>query len=98
MLLAELARTHLLTAHSPGRYALHDLLRAYAAEQAHTHDSDDARTAAVGRVLDHCLHTAHAAAAHVREPRREQYSEPPRDARRLSRRGIGARSTLLWEQ
>ena len=62
VLLAELARAHLLTEHSPGRYALHDLLRAYATELAQADDSDDARDAAVGRVLDHCLHTAHAAA------------------------------------
>jgi DNA-binding SARP family transcriptional activator len=33
-LLAELARAHLIVEHVPGRYALHDLLRAYAAEQA----------------------------------------------------------------
>ena len=30
----ELARANLLTEHTPGRYAFHDLLRAYAAEQA----------------------------------------------------------------
>src|SRR5262249_53422933 len=48
--------------HRPGRYAFHDLLRAYAAEQARIHDHDGARSAAVGRLLDHCLHTAHAAA------------------------------------
>src|SRR5262249_42828773 len=34
-LLAELARAHMLTEQLPGRYAFHDLLRAYAAEQAH---------------------------------------------------------------
>jgi DNA-binding SARP family transcriptional activator/tetratricopeptide (TPR) repeat protein len=61
-LLAELARAHLLTEHVPGRYAFHDLLRAYATEQAHTSDSDTNRHAAIGRVLDHYLHTAHAAA------------------------------------
>ena len=33
-LLAELTRAHLLTEHVPGRYAFHDLLRAYAAELA----------------------------------------------------------------
>jgi DNA-binding SARP family transcriptional activator/DNA-binding XRE family transcriptional regulator len=32
--LAELARAHLVTERSPGRYELHDLLRAYAFEQA----------------------------------------------------------------
>jgi DNA-binding SARP family transcriptional activator len=62
VLLAELARAHLVTEHSPGRYGLHDLLRAYAIEQAHTQDSDGAHDAAVGRILDHYLHTAHAAA------------------------------------
>ena len=61
VLLAELARAHLVTEHNPGRYGLHDLLRAYATEQAHTQDSDGAHDAAVGRVLDHYLHTAHAA-------------------------------------
>lgn len=61
-LLAELTRTHLLAEPVPGRYAFHDLLRAYAAEQAHTHDSRRSRDAAVRRVLDHYLHTAHSAA------------------------------------
>ena len=60
--LAELTRAHLLTAHASGRYACHDLLRAYAAEQAAALDGQDARHAATGRVLDHYLHTAHAAA------------------------------------
>ena len=60
--LAELTRAHLLAEHAPGRYAWHDLLRAYAAEQAHTHDSPQVRAAAVHRVLDHYLHTARSAA------------------------------------
>jgi DNA-binding SARP family transcriptional activator len=61
-LLAKLARAHLVTEYAPGRYGLHDLLRAYAAELAHAHDSPEARHAAVGRLLDHYLHTAHHAA------------------------------------
>jgi DNA-binding SARP family transcriptional activator len=60
--LAELTRGHLLGEHRPGRYALHDLLRAYAAEQARASDDQRARAAAVGRLLDYCLHTACAAA------------------------------------
>jgi tetratricopeptide (TPR) repeat protein len=60
--LAELTRGHLLGEHRPGRYALHDLLRAYAAEQARVGDDQRARAAAVGRLLDYCLHTACAAA------------------------------------
>jgi hypothetical protein len=60
-LLDELGRAHLVIEHVPGRYALHDLLRAYAGELAHTHDPDDERRRAVQRMLDHYLHTACAA-------------------------------------
>jgi tetratricopeptide (TPR) repeat protein/transcriptional regulator with XRE-family HTH domain len=60
--LSELARAHLIDERLPGRYALHDLLRAFAAEQAHDADSEPERDAAIGRVLDHYLQTAaHAA-------------------------------------
>ena len=44
-LLAELTRGHLLSEHRPGRYAFHDLLRAYASEQARDRDDDGARRA-----------------------------------------------------
>jgi len=70
VLLAELCRAHLLSEHRPGRYAFHDLLRAYATEQAHALDSADVAYTAVGRVLDHYLHTAHGAAM-VMEPYRD---------------------------
>jgi DNA-binding SARP family transcriptional activator len=56
--LRELARDHLIAEHLPGRYAFHDLLRAYAAEQAHHTGSDIDGREAIGRVLDHYLHTA----------------------------------------
>jgi DNA-binding SARP family transcriptional activator/tetratricopeptide (TPR) repeat protein len=61
--LTELTRAHLLTEHSPGRYAFHDLLRAYAAEQAMRLDTVAERHAAAQRVLDHYVHTAYAAAS-----------------------------------
>jgi DNA-binding SARP family transcriptional activator len=57
-LLRELARTHLIAEHLPGRYAFHDLLRAYAADMARDTDSEAECDAAIGRVLDHYLHTA----------------------------------------
>ena len=60
-LLVELARAHLISEHAPGRYTLHDLLRSYAAEQSRRIDPDRQRHAATHRVLDHYLHTAHAA-------------------------------------
>jgi DNA-binding SARP family transcriptional activator/tetratricopeptide (TPR) repeat protein len=69
-LLRELAGAHLITEGVPGRYAFHDLLRAYAAEQAHQTDSQDDRDAAIGRVLDHYLHTA-ARAVLLLDPSRE---------------------------
>jgi tetratricopeptide (TPR) repeat protein len=60
-LLAELARANLLTEHSPGRHTLHDLLRVYATQLAHTTDTDQERHTATHRTLDHYLHTAHTA-------------------------------------
>jgi tetratricopeptide (TPR) repeat protein/transcriptional regulator with XRE-family HTH domain len=56
--LGELARAHLVIERAGGRYGLHDLLRAYAAEQGHDADSGLDRDAAIGRVLDHYLQTA----------------------------------------
>jgi tetratricopeptide (TPR) repeat protein/transcriptional regulator with XRE-family HTH domain len=77
-LLRELARAHLIAEHVPGRYAFHDLLRAYAAEQAHQTANQAERDAAVGRVLDHYLHTA-ARAALLLEPSKEPVVlAPPR--------------------
>jgi tetratricopeptide (TPR) repeat protein len=62
-LLGELTRAHLVAERVPGRYALHDLLRAYAADQARDADSEPERAAAVVRVLDHYLHTARGGAS-----------------------------------
>jgi tetratricopeptide (TPR) repeat protein len=61
-LMAELARTHLIAEHTPGRFIFHDLLRVYATEQAHAHETAAERQAALRRVLDHYLHTAHSGA------------------------------------
>ena len=61
-LLSELVRAHVLTEHVPGRFTFHDLLRAYAAEQAHTRCTDHDRHAAIHRMLDHYLHSAQEAA------------------------------------
>ncbi|MFE4967075.1 BTAD domain-containing putative transcriptional regulator [Streptomyces sp. NPDC056660] len=61
VLLSELVRGHLLTEEPTGRYAFHDLLRAYAAELVREYDGDDVRRAAAHRLFDHYLHTAHRA-------------------------------------
>jgi tetratricopeptide (TPR) repeat protein len=60
-LLAELAQANLIVEHTPGRYVSHDLLRTYAAELTGRHDTESARRAATVRLLDHYVHTAHAA-------------------------------------
>jgi DNA-binding SARP family transcriptional activator/tetratricopeptide (TPR) repeat protein len=60
--LTQLTRASLLTEHAPGRYAFHDLLRAYATEQATAQETPEQRHTATHRALDHYLHTADAAA------------------------------------
>ncbi|GAA3347223.1 BTAD domain-containing putative transcriptional regulator [Amorphoplanes nipponensis] len=63
--LAELSRAHLVTEHAPGRFAFHDLLRAYAGEQTSTLDTPADRRAAIHRMLDHYLQTAGLATARL---------------------------------
>jgi DNA-binding SARP family transcriptional activator/tetratricopeptide (TPR) repeat protein len=60
--LGELVRAHLLTEHVPGRFTFHDLLRAYAAEQARTRCTGLDQRAATHRMLDYYLHSAQEAA------------------------------------
>jgi DNA-binding SARP family transcriptional activator/tetratricopeptide (TPR) repeat protein len=67
--LRELSRAHMLAEQRPGRYAFHDLLRAYATEQAKLGDGQNERDAALSRVLLHYLHTGHAAALLLSPPR-----------------------------
>jgi tetratricopeptide (TPR) repeat protein/DNA-binding XRE family transcriptional regulator len=78
LLLRGLARAHLVREYVPGRYAFHDLLRAYAAEQAHHTDSDTGRREATGRVLDHYLHTAARAALLLYPAQEPVVLAPPR--------------------
>jgi DNA-binding SARP family transcriptional activator/tetratricopeptide (TPR) repeat protein len=56
-----LTRAHLTQLASPGRYGLHDLLRAYARDLAAGGDTEDEQQAALTRLFDHYLHTAAAA-------------------------------------
>jgi NB-ARC domain-containing protein len=60
-LVAELTRPNLLTEHRPGRFVLHDLLRAYAAERSRLDDTEEERRRSMRRALDHYLHTGLAA-------------------------------------
>ena len=78
-LLEELSRACLLSEHVPGRYAFHDLLRIYAAEQAHTQLGQADRRAGLQRVYDHYLHTGFAAAM-LLNPSRSPITLPPAQA------------------
>ncbi len=61
--LRDLTRASLLMEVVPGRFAFHDLLRAYAAEQAGQHTPAEVIAGTRRRMLDHYLHAAHAAHA-----------------------------------
>ncbi|MEV1012525.1 BTAD domain-containing putative transcriptional regulator [Micromonospora sp. NPDC049801] len=74
-LLHDLHEAHLVHQQTSTRYRLHDLVRLYAAEQVER-DAPDHRQAALVRMLDHYLHTAHAAAC-LLDPAREPITLPP---------------------
>jgi DNA-binding SARP family transcriptional activator/tetratricopeptide (TPR) repeat protein len=76
-LLRELARDCLIIEHAPGRYAFHDLLRAYAVEMARERDSQTGRDAAIERILDHYLHTAEHSSMLLHPPREKTALAPP---------------------
>ncbi|MFI5916504.1 ATP-binding protein [Dactylosporangium sp. NPDC051541] len=63
--LAELLRGHLITEEPAGRFGLHDLLRAYAAELADAEEPPLRRADAVARLLRYYAAVAQAAAARV---------------------------------
>ncbi|HCT80473.1 MAG TPA: hypothetical protein DGT23_28700 [Micromonosporaceae bacterium] len=61
LVLIELCEAHLITEHTHGRFTVHDLLRAHAAEQVHRIEPGDQLRAAKHRLIDHYLHNAYAA-------------------------------------
>ncbi len=91
----ELARSSLVTEHAPGRFACHDLLRVYAAEQARACDSDADRRAALRRVLDHYLHACSALSG-LLEPDREQISLLPAGPGVMTESVTGHAQALAW--
>jgi DNA-binding SARP family transcriptional activator/tetratricopeptide (TPR) repeat protein len=60
--LSELTTMNMVVEHLPGRWTLHDLLRAYARELAAELEEERDRGAALRRELDHYLHVANTAA------------------------------------
>ncbi|MEV5599786.1 tetratricopeptide repeat protein [Streptomyces sp. NPDC052496] len=76
VLLRELETAHLVSQPSPGRHRLHDLIRLYASEQAHAHQTQDSRDDALRRLVDFYLHTAYAG-DQVLDPHRESVAPAP---------------------
>jgi DNA-binding SARP family transcriptional activator/tetratricopeptide (TPR) repeat protein len=89
--LAELTRVHLVGEHVPRRFHLHDLLHAYAAEQAVENES----RAAVRRLLDHYLATADDAATRL-QPARESARPPGLAAGVTPERNDDEHAARVW--
>jgi tetratricopeptide (TPR) repeat protein len=93
--LRELVSAHLIDEHAPGRFALHDLLREYAAECAESTGTQASRRAAIHRMLDHYLLTALAAGKLV-DPQQAQVV-PATSVRGVTlRRFADRRAAVSW--
>ena len=89
-----LLRTHLLAEPGHGRYTMHDLLRAYAAERLAVEEEPHDRRAATGRLLDHFRDSA-AIAARCGYPASQHLyvvRDPPPSVRRFD----GADEAIDW--
>jgi DNA-binding SARP family transcriptional activator len=75
-MLDRLAAAHLVNRSAPGRYALHDLIRQYAADRAGREDPGAERDVAVRRLIDWYLYCADAAANRL-YPWRLRLEVPP---------------------
>ncbi|WP_446039086.1 AfsR/SARP family transcriptional regulator [Streptomyces sp. SID1121] len=62
----ELSRAQMISEPHPGRFTLHDLLRAYALELSEDEDSGAECAAALGRLFDHYRHSAYSAHLQLR--------------------------------
>ncbi|HEV2242299.1 MAG TPA: BTAD domain-containing putative transcriptional regulator [Streptosporangiaceae bacterium] len=93
--LAELARLNLVIEHAHGRFTCHDLLRAYAAEQADALDAEPERRAAIRRMLDHYLHSARRGAV-LLHPARDEVTPSPPLAGVVPERLTDHRQALAW--
>jgi DNA-binding SARP family transcriptional activator/tetratricopeptide (TPR) repeat protein len=94
-LLAELTEAHLISEAAPGRYALHDLLRGYAAELGVGVDPSADRLAARYRLLDHYLHSADAADRQL-EPVRDRITLDPARPGVVALRIADRAQALAW--
>ena len=75
-----LARAHLIQRAQPGRYTMHDLLRAYARDLADDTETGDDQQAALTRLFDYYLHTTVAAMDTLSPAERGRRPRIPRPA------------------
>ncbi|USX53106.1 AfsR/SARP family transcriptional regulator [Lentzea sp. HUAS12] len=75
-LLETLLDEHLLQQHTPSRYGLHDLLRAYAVEQVTAAEPPPSRALARRRVLDWYVHTSWQSAQRLNPQRKLEIATP----------------------
>ncbi|GAA3285239.1 AfsR/SARP family transcriptional regulator [Nesterenkonia halobia] len=94
-LLGELACAHLVREHSAGRYVMHDLLRAYAAELAATTAAEE-REEAVLRLVDHFLHTGRRGTVHLRGSEDVLLAVPEARPGSVETALTGRQDTLAW--
>ncbi|MEV7991285.1 BTAD domain-containing putative transcriptional regulator [Streptomyces sp. NPDC086077] len=94
-LLAELSRAHLITSHTPGRYTLHDLLRSYATEKFHCLDPRTEQDPALHRMLDHYVHSAHAA-DHQLAPHRDPIVLSPPSPQTVAEQSADHEEAATW--
>jgi DNA-binding SARP family transcriptional activator/tetratricopeptide (TPR) repeat protein len=95
LLLAELARAHLVE-RAADRYALHDLLRAYALELAMTLDADAQLSAALRRALGHYVHSAYPADRLLNPQRDDPVTPPPIPVGVTPEHAVDQRQALAW--
>ncbi len=99
--LDELGSAYLVAEQPPGRYHLHDLLRAYAAEQLRASEPEGApaaetgRAAAEARLLDHYLHTCHTVSLLLDPAKTPAAPAPPRPGAQPER-PAGYEDALAW--
>ncbi|MFD5825933.1 BTAD domain-containing putative transcriptional regulator [Lentzea sp. NPDC060358] len=93
-LLETLLDEHLLQQHTPGRYSLHDLLRAYAVDQVTAAEPPPARALARRRVLDWYVHTSWLGARQLNPQRKLEV--PPADPAVHPRAFADRDAALLW--
>jgi tetratricopeptide (TPR) repeat protein len=78
-LLDRLVTMHVVEQTAPGRYEMHDLLRAFSIEQLQAEERPEKRAAALERVLDWYLHAADAAQGWIMPKRDRVAIGAPRD-------------------